>query len=278
MGGSLGLALQAAGFEGKLLALARDPSDLEAAIETGAVHAGATRPTDLPKDIGLFCLATPLSVMPGMLRQLAPILDEAAIVTDVGSVKVPVVNAAGSTLSHPCRFVGAHPMTGFNQRGVSFARADLFHGKTVILTPVSATAPEAVQCVRSMWELTGAHVTEMSPAAHDETIARVSHLPHVVSALTLLLAARQEGLHVAAPGLIQMTHIASRDPDLWQDILTSNREQVRVAISQLVDDLKQLDTWLERHEDGNVHRLLARAVQIRNEWLAEKFQRPDWID
>lgn len=146
------------------------------------------------------------------------------------------------------------------------------------MTPVSATAPDAVQCVRSMWELTGAHITEMSPSTHDAVIARVSHLPHVVSALTLLLAARDEGLQVAAPGLLHMTHIASRDADLWQDILTSNRDQVRAAIGQLVEDLKQLDTWLERHEDGNVHRLLGRAVQIRTEWVAEKFQHPDWID
>jgi prephenate dehydrogenase len=278
MGGSLGLALQAAGFEGKITALARDPSDLEAAIETGAVHSGTTRAAELPKQIGLFCLSTPLSEMPAMLRQIAPIVGEKAVVTDVGSVKVPIVNAASSTLSHPCRFVGVHPMAGFNQRGVSFARADLFHGATVIMTRVSATAPEAAHCVRSMWELTGAHVTEMSPATHDSVIARVSHLPHVVSALTLLLAARDEGLQVAAPGLLHMTHIASRDADLWLDILTSNRDQVRVAIGQLMEDLKQLDTWLERHEDGNVHRLLARAVQIRNEWVAEKFHHPDWID
>jgi prephenate dehydrogenase len=278
MGGSLGLGLQAAGFEGRIIALARDPSDLEAAIETGAVHAGATRAPELPRHIGLFCLATPLSVMPAMLRQIAPMVDDTAIVTDVGSVKVPIVNAASSALSHPCRFVGVHPMTGFHQRGVSFARADLFHGATVIMTPLSATAPEAVQCVRSMWELIGAHLTEMSPATHDAVIARVSHLPHVVSALTLLLASRDEGLQVAAPGLLHMTRIASRDADLWQDILTCNREQVRVAIGQLIDDLKQLDTWLERHEDANVHRLLGRAVQIRNEWVAEKFQHPDWID
>ncbi len=233
MGGSLGLALQAAGFEGRIIAFARDPSDLEAALETGAVHTGTTRLQELPKDIGLFALCTPLAVMSAILRQLAPILGENTVVTDVGSVKAPVVNAAGATLPHPCHFVGGHPMAGFSQRGVSFARADLFHGTTVILTPVSATRPAALECVRSMWELTKAHVTEMSPAAHDAVIARVSHLPHVISALTLLQAARDDGLHVAAPGLLDMTRIAGRDADLWQDILTTNRDQVRAAIQQI---------------------------------------------
>ena len=279
IGGSLGLALQAAGFKGRIVALALDPSDVEAALETGAIHAGVTRTDDLPQDIRLYCLATPLSAMLTVLRQLAPRLtDPEAVVTDVGSVKVPVVNAAGSLMPHPGNFVGGHPMAGFRQRRVTFARADLFHGATVLLTPVSATRPEALECVRSMWELVAAHVVEMSPVTHDEVVARVSHLPHAVAALLLLHAARDEGLQVAAPGLLDATRIAARDADLWQDILVTNREQMRAAIGFLVDDLKQLDTWLERHEDGNIHRMLARAARIRTSWVSQKFDHPDWID
>lgn len=279
MGGSLGLALQAEGYAGRIVALARDPSDVEAAIGTGAIHAGVTRPEELPNEVGLYCLATPLSVMPAVMRQLAPRLERPdVVVTDVGSVKVPVVNAAASVLPRPANFVGGHPMAGFRQRGVTFARADLFHGATVILTPVSATRPAALECVRSLWELVHAHVTEMSPAEHDAVVARVSHLPHAVAALLVMHAARDEGLEVAATGLLDATRIASRDANLWHDILICNREQVRGAIASLIEDLKRLDTWLERHEDGNVQRLLARACQLRDDWVARRFHRPDWID
>ena len=279
MGGSLGLSLQAAGYKGQIVALARDPSDVEAAIGTGAIHAGVTRPEDLPADARLYCLATPLSAMPGALRQLAPRLDDPdVVVTDVGSVKVPVVNAAAAVMPHPCNFVGGHPMAGFRQRGVTFARADLFHGATVILTPVSATRPSAVACVRSLWERLRVHIAEMSPAEHDAIVARVSHLPHAVAVLLVMLAARDEGLQVAATGLLDATRVASRDAALWHDILVSNREQMRPAIGQLIEDLQQLDTWLERHEDGNIHRLLSRAAQIRDEWVAARFHDPDWID
>lgn len=279
MGGSLGLALQAAGYRGRIVALARDPSDVEAAVGAGAVHEGATRVEDLAAGIQLFCLAVPLSAMPVVLRQLAPRLaDPDVLVTDVGSVKVPVVTAAASIMPHPGNYVGAHPMAGFRQRGVTFARADLFHGVNVILTPVSATHARAVEVVRSMWSAVDAHVTSMSPVQHDELVARVSHLPHVSAALLLLQAAREEGLRVAGTGLLDVTRIAGRDASLWEDILVSNREQVREAIGRLIEDLRRVDTWLERHEDGNIGRLLKRAAQIRDEWVASKFDHPDWID
>jgi prephenate dehydrogenase len=279
MGGSLGLALQAAGYTGRLLALTRDPSDVQAAIDAGAVQAGVTRVEDLPDGIGLYCLAVPLSAVTCVLKQLAPRLDNPrVVVTDVGSVKVPVVNAAAGIMPHPGSFVGGHPMAGFRHRGVTFARADLFHGATAILTPVSATRPEALACVRSMWEAVRANVTTMSPRQHDEVVARVSQLPHAVAALLMLEAARDDGLKVASKGLLDVTRIAARDADLWHDTLVCNRDQVRDAISRFIAELRRLDRWLERHEDENVHRLLTRAVQIRDKWVAEKFERPGWID
>jgi len=279
MGGSLGLALQAAGYRGRVVALGRDPSDVQAAIDAGAIHEGVTGPEDLPNSVGLYCVAVPLSAMSGALQQIAPRLRGAeAVVTDVGSVKVPVVNAASRILPHPCNFVGGHPMAGFRHRGVSFARADLFHGVTTILTPVSATRRAALECVRSLWETVQAHVTIMTAAEHDEVVARVSHLPHAVAAMLLLQAARDGGLDVAGAGLLDVTRVAARDVELWQDILVCNRDQVRRALGQLVDEFKRLDAWLERHEDGNIARLLSRAAQIRDEWVAQKFDHPDWID
>lgn len=279
IGGSLGLAFQAAGYQGRIVALARDPSDVQAAISAGAVHEGVTRAEDLPDAIGLYCLAVPLSAMRSVLQQLTPRLSSPeVVVTDVGSVKVPVVNAAAATMPHPGNFVGGHPMAGPRHRGVTFARADLFHGATTILTPVSATRPEALERVRAIWEAVSARVVTMSPGGHDEVVSRVSHLPHVVAALLLLQAARDDGLSVAATGLLDVTRVASRDVELWQDILSCNREQLRAALGQLTEDFKRLDTWLERHEDENLHRLLARAAQIRDEWVAQKLDHPDWID
>ena len=279
MGGSLGLALQAAGYQGRLVALAQDPSDIEAAVSVGATHEGVTSVTDLPRRIGLYCLAVPLAAMPAALRLLAPRLDDPeVVVTDVGSVKNPVVNAAASVMPHPRNFVGGHPMAGLQQRGVAFARADLFHGATAILTPVSATRPEALALVTSMWEMVAAHVITMPPDRHDEVVARVSHLPHAVAAALLLLASQDEGLQVASTGLLDITRVASRDAELWQDILVSNRDHVRAAIGHLTESLQRLDTWLERHEDANIGDLLSRAAQIREEWVAQRFDHPDWID
>lgn len=192
------------------------------------------------------------------------------MVTDVGSVKLSVVEAAGSILPHPCNFVGGHPMTGFRHRGVTFARADLFHGTNTILTPVSATRPEALELVRSLWEALKARVTLMSPAEHDEVVARVSHLPHAVAALLMIQAERDNGLNIAGPGLVDATRPAARDAELWEDILLNNRGRLREAIAGLIDDLSRLDAWLERREDVSVRRMLERAARLRDEWVARR--------
>lgn len=279
MGGSIGMALRAAGFQGRTFGLAQDPSDIEAAISASAIDAGSTRVEDVPRPTDLICLCVPLSVMPAVLRFIGPLLDDPrTVVTDVGSVKAPIVDAAASIMAHPGNFVGGHPMAGFRQRGVNFARADLFHGVNVILTPVSATRPEALELVRDLWRTLDARLITMSPSRHDEVVARVSQLPHIAAVLLLLQAARDDGLSVAGTGLMDVTRVVARDVQLWQDILTCNREQIREALGQLIEDFRRLDLWLERREDESVKRTLARAAETRDEWVAQRFQHPDWID
>lgn len=279
IGGSLGLALQAAGFDGRIVALAQDPSDAEMAVSFGTAHEAQTRMEALPENIGLYCLAVPMSVMTPTIRKLAErIHAENTLVTDVGSVKCPVVDAAAAALPFPASFVGAHPMAGSHHRGVTFARADLFQKATVVLTPVTGTGDTALNCVRSLWEAVGAEPVLMNPRQHDEIVARVSHLPHALAALLIHIAAADDGLDIASSGLVDMTRLASADASLWRDILVSNRDQVRDAITKLIEELQRLDAWLERNDEGQIERTLARAARVRSNWVERRYERHGWTD
>ena len=277
IGGSIGLALQTSGFTGRIHALTRTQSELRAALDCEVVHDGSHKVSDLPDDIDLYCISTPVLATRQVLRRLRPRLaDGRAIVTDVGSSKVAVMQIARDELPDPACFVGGHPMAGAELSGVEFARADLFRGAITVLTPSSVTSKSAIDTVSQLWKMAGAGVVSMPAEQHDETVARVSHLPHAMAALLVLQAERGGGLDLASTGLLDATRIASGNPRLWEEILLSNRRQIRRAIGRMVNDLTRLSEWLAVGEGDRIRRMLSRAARSRKQWIARKYRQRDW--
>ena len=277
IGGSLGLAVQSGGFKGRIYALTRTAAECDAAVESGAVHDGSHQLDGLPAGISLYCITAPLLATRQILRRLRPRLaDGKSIVTDVGSSKVSVMRAAHDELPDPACFVGGHPMAGSELSGIEHARADLFRGATTVLTPSSVTRQAAIDTVSQLWKMAGAHVVTMPAEQHDETVARVSHLPHALAALLMLLAERGDGLELASTGLLDATRIASGNPQLWEEILLSNRRQLRTAIGRMINDLTRLSEWLAVGEGDRIRRMLSRAARSREQWIARKYEQRDW--
>lgn len=278
VGGSLGLALQANGFRGRLHGICRTREQADAALRHGAVRSVSVGPTELPPDIDLYIVATPVMAARLVFRGLSTELrNRPAVVTDVGSSKVEVLRAASEELSDDSLFVGGHPMAGSEKSGVEFARADLFRNATVVLTPGDRSRPMAVEIVRRLWEPLAARVVTMPAERHDEIVARVSHVPHLLASLLMLQAARDEGLSIAATGLLDSTRLASGNAALWEEILLSNRKQIRRAIGRLATDLERISEWLATADGERLRRLLERAARIRDEWVARKYDE-HWID
>lgn len=236
MGASVGLALRRAGVEVHLEDL--DPLHAQAAESLGA---GTTRTPPSPDGIGLVVVAVPP-------RLLGPAVCEAlaawpqAVVTDIGSVKVPALQAAREQGIELDRYVGSHPMAGSERSGPWAASADLFDGRAWAVTPHETSAAEAVAVVRRLATDCGASVVELSPLEHDAAVARVSHLPHLMSVLAAgaLVDAPSQHLELAGPGLRDVTRIAAGDPALWHDIVTANAEQIRLLLHDVrarVDEL-----------------------------------------
>lgn len=241
IGTSVGLALRAGGADVTLY----DASDehVRRAADLGAGRPAATRwgsgePAREPADVVL--LATPPAA-------LAPVLRDAqqrrlgATYTDTGSVKVrPVAEAArlGCNLSV---FVGGHPMAGRERSGPGAARADLFTGRPWVLTP-GVAAPEHLDRVRALVAACGATPVLLDAPTHDQAVALVSHVPHVLSCLAAarLRDAPQAAVELSGQGVRDVTRVAGSDPQLWTAILTANAGPVAAVLAELRGDLDRL--------------------------------------
>jgi len=217
-------------------------------------------------------LALPVGDTEAVLRQLAPYLKPGAIVTDAGSTKANVVAAARVALGERfVDFVPGHPIAGSEQSGPGAARADLYRGKRVVLTPQADTRADAVATVRALWEATGAQVETLDPVQHDRIFAAVSHLPHLAAyALVDDLARRADGdtfFRFAASGFRDFTRIAGSSPEMWRDIALANRAAVLTELDAYLEALQTLRQSIAGDDAAALLEIFSRARAAREHWM-----------
>lgn len=273
LGGSLGLALRAAGYGGRLVGIGRRLSSLRRAVRCGAVDEVTRDPAQGVAQAQLVVVCAPISQFEGLLRAMAPALDRDAIITDVASVKQEVMQLAARTLPRGTRFIGSHPMAGSEKSGVDYARADLFQRATCILTPPARADRATVAWVDSFWKLVGCRTVTLSAARHDRLLARVSHLPHAVASALVALGVRDQAMDLAGPGFADTTRIASGDAPMWTDIFRSNRAATLASIDELIAELARFRKLLERDDEAGLHAWLERSKQVRDRWVAQRYRK-----
>ncbi len=194
---------------------------------------------------------------------LAKMLPASTPVTDAGSVKARIVDTLEKALGG--RFIGAHPMAGSEQSGISAAREDLFEGATCIVTPTGASDPGALEAVRKLWREAGCRIHEMAPDAHDRAVARTSHLPHASAAALVRAVFFQtpDILPLAGNGYRDSTRVAAGPEALWKEIFLDNREELLSGISDLQDSLATLKNALARGDGEAVEAFLREARSLR---------------
>lgn len=274
IGGSLARALKAAGLTREIVGLSRSQETLDKALALGVIDRGETRPEDVGL-VDIVVLATPIRAMPGLMEAFAPHLGADSVVTDVGSVKGYVCEAAGRCLGAArTRFVPAHPIAGTERSGVEASFASLFEERTVILTPGAEVSRAAVETVTALWQATGATVVVMDPGKHDRLLAATSHLPHMVAyTLVSCLAGYPEAeelFHLAAGGFYDFTRIASSDPVMWRDIGLTNSGPLVKAMKAFKVQLATLIEALEAGDEAVLERTFSEAKRARDLGLARK--------
>ena len=273
IGGSFSLALKQAGAVREVLGVGRNPARLTVARELGLID----RAVDWAEAGQADCilLALPVGETEAVLKQLAPHLKAGAIVTDAGSTKVNVVAAARAVLGERfADFVPGHPIAGSEQSGPGAARADLYQGKKVVLTPQAETRADALATVRALWQAAGAQVETLDADLHDRVFAAVSHLPHLAAfALVDELAQRADGdtfFRFAASGFRDFTRIAGSSPEMWRDIALANREAVMVELDAYLAALQALRSAVSAEDAAVLLAIFSRARAAREHWMKQQ--------
>ena len=260
VGASVGCALTAAGVEVHLADLV--PSHAMVAASRGG---GTVEPID-PKDVRLVVVAVPPAHLADEVASALKTYPNATV-TDVGSVKGTIINdLRARRASGLKRYCGGHPMAGSHLAGPLTARADLFVDRTWVVAPHDTASAATVLDVQELARVCGARVVTLGPAHHDEAVAQVSHLPHLMSVLTggVLNDVPPEHLRLAGQGLRDVTRISAGDPGLWQQIISANADAVREQLVEVRDALGRLIDILdapERMDAGELEAFLAWGRQ-----------------
>ena len=206
-------------------------------------------------------VATPVLALADQVKRA--LAETSGIVTDVGSVKASLVAAVDDP-----RFVGGHPMAGSELEGLDGADPSMFEGSVWVLTPTAATADATFSAVAAVVADLGADVVALSAERHDQTVAVVSHVPHLAAATLMELATDRAEEHaallrLAAGGFRDMTRIASGQPTIWLDICAENRDAILSALDGLIDGLQVMRGVVDRDDRAQLHQRLTKARDAR---------------
>jgi prephenate dehydrogenase len=267
MGGSVALALRAAGRVQRIRGFDIAPGHAESAVARGIIDEIAASAVAAVEGADVVLVGVPVRSIAALVVEIAPALAPDGVVTDLGSTKRGVVEAADAAFSELSRFVGGHPLAGAERSGPEAADAGLFQGRICFLTPTARTKPDALARVEQMWAGLGAQVRRLDAQDHDILMGVASHLPHAVAyALAGAVAGGPGTRGLTAGGFRDTTRIASSDPVMWRDIFLENRGPVLAAIDRFSAELAGLRALVER-EDGPA--LLAALERLRGarEWV-----------
>jgi prephenate dehydrogenase len=258
IGGSLALAIRRHFPSVRLLACDREDV-LRRGLELGAVDEGSDGPWVL-ENADLIVLAAPVRANVQLLLDIPRYVSRPVVVTDVGSTKTEILDAARS-LPETVTFVGGHPLAGAAAGGIDAATPEMFEGcKWIFTTPASDPALEALEEFTSG---IGAMPVRLPAAAHDPLLAYTSHLPQLAISALMHVAgehAGQDGLALAGPGLRDSTRLAASSPEIWRDIAASNAPAIREALDRTIAALQEMRDGLDNGDP------LQRIFDSAAEW------------
>jgi prephenate dehydrogenase len=214
----------------------------------------------------LIILATPLGALERIGSALSELVTPKHVVSDVASVKQPVAEVLTTLLRNRCQYVPAHPMAGSEKSGAEAARADLFAGAVTLLCPELAGEAASVLFVTEFWEELGTRVVLVSVTQHDQLVAVMSHLPHLIAALLVkhVAGTNRSALDLCGSGFRDATRIASGAPELWADILLSNADAVQEQLRAFKTELEEAIALLAEKDAKKLLALLDDAKENRD--------------
>ncbi len=268
IGGSLLQALREEGVVEEVVGVGRSEANLRRAVELDVIDRYEFDAASAAEGADMVVVATPVNTVKSILSQIAPVLSDNTIVTDVGSVKQQVIDDARVAMGDRfSQFVAGHPVAGAENSGVEASFDTLFQRHKVIITPTGVEKPGMIDTVASMWQLVGADVVEMNAENHDRVLSVTSHLPHIL-AYTLVeylekKLDKPEYYDLAAGGFYDFTRIASSDPTMWRDISLSNQAALSGQIRELSERLEHMAELIDEQDGEQLKAIFSAARNVR---------------
>jgi len=272
IGGSFAAALRSAGAVERVLGVGRSRRSLQEAQELGLIDAAVSL-EQAAAEADCILLSVPVGTTQSVLETLRPHLRDETLITDAGSTKVNVVQAARAALGERVgQFIPGHPIAGAEKGGPAAASAELYQGRTTILTPLEENSVEGRLAITRLWEACGARVITMEPDVHDVVLASVSHVPHLLSSVYMWQVAAAENsdlrMELAGSGFRDFTRIAAGSPEMWRDIFLANRDAVLSEIAEVRAALDRAEQALQAEDADKLHDFLERAALARRFWAS----------
>lgn len=272
IGGSFALALKKQAAVKQVVGVGRHASTLARALNLGIIDVASSDLADALNGADLILIAAPVAQTESILRSIYPYLQKQTIVTDAGSTKSDVVEAARRALADKiAQFVPAHPIAGRESNGPEAAIADLYQGKKIVITKLPENSPTALNLVASTWQRCGAVPHYLNPKQHDHIFAAVSHLPHLLAyALVNQITKQPEAdlrFQYAASGFRDFTRIAGSSPEMWRDISLANRDALQEELAHYQVQLQRISTALQHGDGDQLLAIFSNAQAARQRWI-----------
>lgn len=253
IGGSLAQAVKERKVVGEVVGVGRNEERLKRACEAGIIDNFTAQIDDSLGTVDLMVIATPVCMIADLVEKMIPFLKEGTVITDVGSVKKEIVEQVEGFMPDTLHFVGGHPIAGTENSGFEHSFSTLFEDRTCILTPVESTNQQALRQVQELWSGVGSIVVCLNCDEHDEILAAVSHLPHMVAygmvnCLLTIEGFEENIFSFSAGGFKDFTRIAGSDPAMWRDIALMNREKLLSMIERFQSYLEELKEAIEQKD------------------------------
>jgi len=274
IGGSFALALKKAGRVKRILGVGRRRETLEKAQSLGIIDEIASI-EHAAHESDLIMIAAPVCTFRQLFHEIAPHLNDRAVIMDGGSTKGNVVEAARLELGDRIgQFVPSHPMAGSHLSGPEAANADLYRGRNVVVCPLTENPAQSVALVEMCWKACGAHIHRLGVEQHDEVVASISHLPHWLACLYVQHVMSDPNAEVdfrlAGSGFADFTRIAQGSEEMWRDIFQANRQAMLKQIASLHQVLERAHDALKNNDMGWIENMLRETAERRRAWGQER--------
>jgi arogenate dehydrogenase (NADP+) len=271
IGGSLGRDL-CLNSDFHVWGISRSSSTCEQAIALNAVHFAAQSLNQIPnlKQTKIIFICTPIAAILPTIAEIVPYLSPETVITDVGSVKLAIVEGA-EKLWH--NFVGAHPMAGTAFNGIQAAELGLFGDRPCVITPNSQGNPESLNLVRQIWQSVGAVMYQCTPADHDRAVAWISHLPVFVSASLIQACSLEDptvaelAKNLASSGFRDTSRVGGGNPQLGRYMAEYNREALLVSLEKYQTVLQSAIAQIKSGDWQAIEQLLTQTQASRSSFL-----------